>query len=175
MENNETQVQNTGDTVVAEQTQAKVDTEPKKVQNEADKRFTQDEVNNIVVGRLNSLYNGYGVKDKAELDALFQKATLYDDTKARYDALENEHRGIAEKLLFMENNINPARYDDVRAYFKGKELVFNAENLKKEIETHNEWLNVAEKPVATIKAVGNIKQTETKENDKDKAMKLFGF
>ena len=171
----ETQVQNTGDTVVADQQDPKPQNDEKKVENEGEKRFTQDEVNNIVVGRLNSLYNGYGVKDKAELDALIGKATLYDDTKARYDALENEHRGTAEKLLFLENNINPARYDDVRAYFKGKELVFNDENLKKEIETHNEWLIVAEKPVATIKAVGNIKQTETKENDKDKAMKLFGF
>lgn len=170
----EAQVQNQVNTVVDGQETPKVENEPKNVENEG-KKFTQDEVNNIVVGRLNSLYNGYGAKDKAELDALFEKAKSYDEFKTRYDSLEKSHLELAEELTFIKNNINPARYDDVRAYFKGKEIVFNEENLQKEIETHNEWLKVAEKPVTTIKAVGNIKQTVNKESEKDKAMKLFGF
>lgn len=138
------------------------------------KTFTQEQVNAFVQNRINSIYGGYGVKDKAELDGLVQKARDYDELKTRYDSLEKEHYTNSEKLTFIENNINPARYDDVRAYFKGKEIVFNAENLLAELETHPEWLNVqVEKPVTTI-TVGNSKKEKPQENDKEKAFKLFG-
>lgn len=166
---NETQVQNQDNTVVVKQTQTNNENEPVK---ESEKTFTQDDVNNIVVGRLSSIYKGYGVKDKAELDLLVQKANGFDELKTNFDSLSIEHQNTKDKLVFLENNINPERYDDVKAYFKGKEIVFNAENLIKEIETHKEWLNV---PKSTFK-VGNVQQEQiSNKTDKERAMELFGF
>ena len=92
--------------------------------------------------------------------------------KTNYDSLFLEHQNQNNELLFMKNNISPDRYDDVKAYFKGKEIVFNAENLVKEIETHKEWLNA---PKSTFK-VGNVQQEQTNnKTDKERAMELFGF
>jgi hypothetical protein len=138
-----------------------------------EKTFTQEQVNEFLQKRIASIYGGYGAKDKAELDAIVEKAKGYDDLKSRYDSLEKDHYTNFEKLTFMENNISPTRYDDIRAYFKGKEIVFNAENLLKELETHQEWLNVPEKPTTTVK-VGHTKTEQPKETDKEKAFKLFG-
>jgi hypothetical protein len=147
-----------------------VDNEP--TPNDNEKTFNQEQVNAFIQNRLSSIYGGYGVKDKTELDALVEKAKSFDDFKSKYDSLENEHSKTVEKLTFIENNVNPERYDDVRAYFKGKELVFNADNLIKELETHKEWLKV--EPVTTIK-VGNIKTEQPKATEKEQASKLFGL
>lgn len=147
----------------------KTEEEPK-----AEKTFTQEQVNAFVQNRLSAIYGGYGVKDKAELDELVQKSRDYDELKTRYDSLEKDHYSKSEQLTFIENDINPERYDDIRVYFKGKELVFNAENLIKELETHPEWIKPkVEKPVTTI-TVGKSKQEKPTEDEKQKAFKLFG-
>ena len=101
-----------------------------------------------------------------------QKASGFDELKTNFDSLSIEHQNTKDKLVFLENNISPDRYDDVKAYFKGKEIVFNAENLVKEIETHKEWLNA---PKSTFK-VGNVQQEQiNNKTDKERAMELFGF
>lgn len=144
---------------------------------QVEKTFTQEQVNGFMQERINSIYNGYGVSNKAELDALIEKAKGFDEVNANYQTTKTQNeeyaqqnRTLAEKVAFIENNVNPERYDDVRAYFKGKEIEFNAENLLKELETHKEWLNEN----TTIK-VGFSKTEQPKETEWEQAKKLFNL
>lgn len=144
--------------------------------------FTQEQVNEIVRKRLekadNKFYSRYGVGKKEELDELVGKAQSYDVMKERYDGLVSSNKSLTEELTFLKNNINPERYDDVKAYFKGKDLEFNAENLIKELETHNEWLNVVKQetaPKTTIQSLGTDRQVQERiESDAEKAKRIFG-
>ena len=147
----------------------------------ADKTFTQDEVNEIVRARLEKahkkIYNRYGVEDKKSLDELIGKAQSYDVMKERIEAMRGENASLKEKITFLENNINPERYDDVRTYFKGKELEFNPENLLAELERHNEWLNPVKTdntPTTTITTLGTNKAEKQPIDEKEYASKLFG-
>lgn len=141
--------------------------------------FTQDQVNDFVRSRLNKFYNRYGVDGSKGLDELVGKAQSYSVMEERYKAMEEEKRGLMEKIAFMENNINPNRYEDVRAYFKGKEIEFNNDSLVNELATHPEWLNQAEtrEPMTTIKTLGSDTSTVpvNRPNEKDEVAKLFGL
>lgn len=139
-----------------------------------DRTFTRDEVTKILKRRLdryqNSVYTKYGVKDSTELDSLFEKAKTYDDIiKARDEALE--------KVAFMENNINKDKYDDVRTYFKGKGLQFTEDELKRQLETHPEWINKPQettKPTTTITPVGTPSSGPVDKSEHEIAKRIFG-
>lgn len=146
------------------------------------KTFTQEMVDEIVRTRLDrdrrATYNRYGVKDKNGLDELIGKSQSYDVMRERYEAIKTENVSLKEKMAFISNNINPAREDDIRAYFKGKEIEFNETNLIKELETHPEWLKVKEvsnAPQTTITSLGvehrPIRHAETED---ERRKRIFG-
>ena len=149
---------------------------------EEPKSFTQEMVDEIVRGRLErdrkATFKRYGVEDRDGLDALIGKAQSYDVMKERYEATKQENSGLKEKMAFMSNNINPAREEDVRAYFKGKEIEFNETNLINELATHPEWLNVKETneaPQTTIKSLGVEHKTVTHhESEEERQKRIFG-
>jgi len=142
-----------------------------------ERTFSRDEVTRILKRRIDryqkSVFTKYGVKDASEFDSLFQKAKGYDDIVKSKDEL-------AEKVAFLENNINPERYDDVRTYFKGKGLPFTEEGLKTALESHPEWLKQApesakpSKPTTTIRSVGTEPRSPSAKDEKEIAKKLFG-
>lgn len=144
--------------------------------------FTQNQVNDIVRDRLKraeeKIYNRYGVNDKNELDSYVGKAQSYDVMKERYNGLKDENYSLKETIAFKNNDVNPNKIDDVRTYFKGKELEFNEDNLKNELLTHPEWKNYDVKTkdnITTIKTFGNEK-TEIKSEDEDaKQKRIFGI
>ena len=134
-------------------TETKTETTPK--------TFTQEQVNEIVRERLERTYKGYGANSKEELDALFESS-----------------KKNGKELAFLKNNVNPSREGDIDAYFKGKGIDFNGENLAKELSTHPEWLNQAkaEEERTTIKVLGSDGRTPIPQaSEKDEAAKLFGF
>ena len=65
------------------------------------------------------------------------------------------------------------------AYFKGKGIDFNNDNLINELSTHPEWLNpvkVEAKPKTTIETLGSDSTTEMpKVSEKDEMAKIFGL
>ena len=149
---------------------------------EQPKSFTQEMVDEIVRNRLErdrkATYKRYGVEDKDGLDALIGKAQAYDEMKSRYDELVKTNASLEEKMAFITNNINPAREEDVRAYFKGKEIEFNETNLINELATHPEWLNVKETndaPQTTIKTLG-VEHTQVNhhESEAERQKRIFG-
>lgn len=141
------------------------------------KTFSQEQVNELVRKRLDSqtkrLFTRYNVQDKKQLDELVGMAQSYQVMKERYEILKNESYNYLEENAFLKNNINPDKYDDVRAYFKGKGIEFTNENLINELKSHNEWLNAPKE--TTIKSLGATKQEQEKAPESEMAAKLFGF
>lgn len=141
-----------------------------------EKTFTQNEVNDIVRGRLEKLYSNYGVNNSQELDELVNKAKSYDEMLGKYGDLENTNQSLTQRLSFVNNNINPDREDDILAYFKGKELSFNDETLKGLLETHPEWVNKPTQDKTTLQVMGNQAVIEKpKVNEEDEVAKMFGL
>ena len=152
-------------------------------QEETPKTFTQEQVNEMVKARLDrdrkSLFKRYGVEDRNALDDLIGKAQSYSVMEERYNAIQSEVNSLKESNLFLKNNINPERYDDVRTFFKGKELELNEENLANELSTHIEWITKSGeevKPKTTIQFMGNESPKEKPSvNERDLAMEMFGL
>lgn len=147
----------------------------------ASRSFTQDQVNDLMKRRLERsrqrFCSRYGVGDLAGLDALVGKAQVYDSLKGDYDKIKAENSALNERIAFMGNNVNPSKYDDVRAYFKGKSIAFSEGQLAEELKTHPEWLNVpgqADKPVTTIRSLGVEAAGVPQADERAIASKYFG-
>ena len=184
MEEKEQELVDTATTdVEATTTENEVDkVEENTEQEETPKTFTQEQVNEMVKKRLErdrqSFYKRYGVSDRNSLDDLIGKAQSYNVMEERYNKIQEEVNGLREHNAFLKNNVNPERYDDVRAYFKGKELPFNEENLIDAIATHSEWITKSGEeatPKTTIKAIGKEQATKPVIDEKESAMALFGL
>ena len=169
--------------VVEQQPEEEV-VEPKQPEQEqqVEKTFTQQQVDDLIKARLerktNSLYKRYGVSNSGELDELIGKSQAYDVMKERYSTLKDENNQLKERLAFMSNGINPEREEDVRAYFKGKDIDFNEESLKTELQTHPEWLKIIEDdktPKTTIEKLGvEHKDSKVPESEAEKMNRIFG-
>ena len=180
MENEEIKEQENVETATTDvgETQTENKENEKEPLEEKGKTFTQDQVNDFVRNRINKVYARYGVEDSKGLDDLINKSRSYEVMEERYSKMQDHNRELEEKIAFMTNNINPSRYDDVRAYFKGKSLEFTNDALVNELQTHPEWLNVVktETPKTTIQSLGgdNIHYKPPKD-EKAEAFKLFGL
>lgn len=147
------------------------------------KSFTQNEVNEMIRARLernnNSFFKRYGVENRDGLDGLIGKAQSYNVMKERYNGLKDENAQLKERIAFLSNQISPDREEDVRAYFKGKEMEFNEEALIKELETHPEWRKVIQEdttPKTTIKVLGvEHKDRNIQETEAEKQKRIFGI
>jgi len=144
------------------------------IENNDVKTFTEQELNEIVRNRLirqkSRLHQQLGVESDEAITELIDKVKKADELKSIVDSLQNENTLYKEQLTFIENNIDIKRYDDVKAYFKGKELTLTPETLKAELITHPEW--VAQKSVQTI---GGQRQPAPVKDERKTAMELFGI
>lgn len=165
----ETEVEVITETKVEETTELEPTNEDSDV-----KTFTEQELNEIVRNRLirqkNRLHQQLGVESDEAITELIEKVKKADELKSIVDSLQNENTLYKEQLTFIENNIDIKRYDDVKAYFKGKELTLTPETLKAELITHPEW--VAQKSVQTI---GGQRQPAPVKDERKTAMELFGI
>ena len=159
------------ETTETENEQGAVDVSQKK----EEERLTQSQVNDIITKRLakqaEGFYKKYGVSDEKGMDELFGKAKEYDELNKKYGALSETNSALNEKVMFADNSIRKDREDDVRTYFKGKELPMTDENIKEALKTHTEWANVSANPVA----VGNGGAPKVEEDEIDIASRLFGI
>lgn len=109
--------------------------------------FTQEQVNEIIKNRLAKFYKRYGVLDSQGLDDLVSMAQNYQSMKELYSDIQLQHKSVMEEnanlkrdMMFMNNNIDPNRYEEIVALFKGKEMELNEDNFKQELFSHKEWL-----------------------------------
>lgn len=147
-------------------------------ENETQKYFTQEQLNNVVRDRLNKVYSRYEVNNAQELDDLVSKAYEREVYEEEYNNLLNNYTKINRELTFLKNNINFDREDDIVAYFKGKDIDFTADNLIEALKTHPEWLNAksaSETQKTTIQALGNdANHKDVSLSELEQAEKLFG-
>lgn len=138
------------------------------------KTFTQDEVNEIVKKRLdkhtNSTLKQYNLESLEELESLLTKGRDYQKVFEELEKLKATNRELIEKDLFNSNKIDENRFDDVRTYFKGKELELSAESLAQALTTHPEWV----KKIAQVE-IGAEKQPKDLHSDLENERKrIFG-
>lgn len=139
-------------------------------------KLTQEEVNNLVKDRVNKtkeqFYKRYGVSSREELDDLIGKCQSFDEVKERYDNLNVENQSLKQELAFLKNNIDNKKIDDIKIYFKGKELELNEENLINELSTHPEWV----KANTSINTLGvEHKETKREETEDERIKRVFGI
>lgn len=173
MENQEEKMVNSSEEVVVDPT-AVGDTDSTE-----EKKFTQEEVNDIVRKRLDkqksSFLKNYNVESEEELTDLLKKALGYEELKSSLDTEKKSKGELVEKLAFLENNINQDKVDDIKTYFKGKELELNSDNLKNLLDTHKEWVNEKQN-ITTILPLGSDNTTPKPQvSEKEQASKLFGL
>lgn len=172
------------DTPMAEQTVSTPDT-PTTTEVEAitptepEKMYSKAEVIELMKKRVNRSHNSffkrYGVKDLQELDDKFNGSKQLQED---YLGLQNKNSELMREIAFLKNNINPDRYDDIIAYFKGKGIEFSETELVNLLASHPEWLKQIEQPqptaTTTIKALGVEGHPEPKQSEKELASKLLG-
>ena len=142
--------------------------------------YTQEQVNDIVRSRLDraskAIYDRYGVDGEEGLDELIGMAQAYQTMKSKYDAMQDELKGLKEQNMFHANSVLPEKEDDVRTYFKGKGLEMSDEALKQVLFTHPEWLAMAKPaPTTTIVPLGSQAEEAPKPNEEAEAARMFGL
>jgi hypothetical protein len=145
-----------------------------------ERKYSKEEVTTILKKRLERFQAGffqkYGVKNSQELDALYEKHKDYDALVTERDGLKESHAQMSEKVAFLENNVDPNRYDDIRTHFKGLGQSFDSAILGEMIKTHPEWVKKSATNVqqTTIKQVGSPKTTSPTESAEAKEERIFG-
>jgi len=150
--------------------------------------FTRDQVNKLMQKRVershNAFYNRYGVKDLTELDNLFGQASSYGPLKEQFDELtktnseltaknselNNQYRELSKKYAFKSGNINPDKISDIEAYFKGKNIEIDENNLAKELLSHPEWVTKA----SSIQPLGAESRPSPGIDERELAEKYLG-
>jgi len=145
-----------------------VETEPQT--NQATGRsYTKSEVQDLMRKRVErshrAFFTRYGVENLKGLDNL-----LYGNEELRGKNLE-----LTREVAFLKNNINPDKYEDIIAHFKGNDLEFNEETLIELLKTHPEWVKAQPQPTQPV--VNKIGVEGTKKpvvDERALASKLLG-
>ena len=125
----------------------------------------------------NSFFTRYGVKDLAELDALFGKSIDYDDAKKmldemnqKYSDLETGHKDLTKRYAYKVGNVNPDKIADIETYFKGKGIDIDENTLAEELKTHPDWVT----KTATVQNIGSEVTPVSDMDEKAVASEIFG-
>lgn len=169
-------------TAQPEQTNSTVETKTNEVStpNATATTFTQAQVDEIVSNRLKKeherIFKRYNVADFDECDSFMGKAQAYDVMKERYDQMQTENVSNREYIALLKNNIKPEKYDEVKAYFKGKGVELTEEALSSEMSEHDYWLNTPTNTAqkTTITKLGAEATEKPKFDEKELASKIFG-
>ncbi len=174
-ENAVTATETPTETVATEQT---TETTPS-VDNEVapERRYTKNEVIDMMkrrVGRShNAFFKRYGVTDLKGLDELFENSKKFSSMNDEFGKIQLKNSELMRENAFLRNNINPDKYNDIIAYFKGNNVEFSEDELLKALPTHNEWLKQSA-PVTTISTLGSEAHTMPVQDEAARAAKLLG-
>lgn len=136
--------------------------------------FTQEQVNAIVKERLERDRKGtltkLGLSDWGELESFAEKAKGYDGLSEKAKKAEESLKEASERLVFLENGLDPERKGDIEAILKGKGLALTDETVKAELPTHPEW---AKKP--QVPHIGADRGEKKQETEYDVAKRFYGW
>lgn len=146
-----------------------------------EKMYNRQQITEMMKRRVershNAFFKRYGVANLKELDDKFALAGKYDELNTQFAPIQAKNLELVRENAFLRNNINPERYDDIIAYFKGKDLEFSEEGLLEAVKTHPEWLkpSIVPAPTTTIKTFGAEKQTPRPETEDEKFNRIYGY
>lgn len=162
----------------AEATEAEKGSDATPATEETHRTFTQEELNGIVKERLDrqsaKFLQRLGLESMDGIDEMLEHAKAYAEAQelmARYQ-LENEN--LRQEMAFRDNEVNPKKVDDVKAYFKGKGLELTGDSLKEELETHPEW-RIQKPKVTTVRTLSPEKNSPKGDDGWEYAKQLFGL
>ena len=143
-----------------------------------ERTFTQDELNAIVKERLDRQTAKFLQRLELEsmdgIDQLLEHAKGYSEAQELMTRYQLENEDLRQQIAFRDNDVNQAKVDDIRAYFKGKGLELNAESLKEQLETHPEWL-IQKPKTTTIRQLSPEKNAPKSVDEWEIARKYFGL
>lgn len=152
---------------------------PSLQEKEEKRAFSRSQFNDIIKRRLDrqlkGIYGRFNVTDEAGLNECVDRLKAASLLEESYNNLKTENSQLKEKNAFISNSIDENRYDDIRTYFKGKELNFSEEALKQELQNHPEWVKSIESPKTTIQALGVDTKAPQGEDDDSKMKRIFGI
>ena len=145
-------------------------------QEETPKAYTSEQVKELMKKRIdrshNSIFNRYGVKSWEELDDICNN---YRSQQNEFGKLTARNSELVRENSFLRNNIEPTKYNDIIAYFKGNNIEFSEEELTKALETHPEWLKRPKINLQIKSRLGVENQPQTQETEEQKRKRLFGI
>lgn len=164
--------------VTPEVTQTSNDTTQQVVNNVEEtptKTYTSEQVKALMDKRIershNSMFNRYKVKSFEELDDICNN---YRSQQEEFGKLTSKNAELTREIAFLKNNIDPEKYEDIIAYFKGKEIEFSEEALKQELSNHQEWLKKTPLSTTIRTRIGVSKTGVPTETDEEKQKRIFG-
>jgi len=167
----EQELQNGGTQVVDTPTTTMAEGNAASEQQPQEKMYSKAEVQDLMRRRVershNAFFKRYGVTNLDELDEFMRKSRTFGDD---YLSMKELNNNLTRENAFLRNNINPDKYDDIIAYFKGNNVEFAEEQLIEALKTHPEWL----KQKTTIQTMGNEFHNENLPSDKERASKILG-
>lgn len=143
-----------------------------------ERTYTKQEVIDMMkrrVGRShNAFFKRYGVQDLKGLDELFENSKKFSSMNDEFGKIQLRNSELMRENAFLRNNINPDKYDDIIAHFKGNNVEFSEEELLKALVNHPEWLKQQAAPQTTIRALGAEAHTMPAADEASMASKLLG-
>lgn len=142
-----------------------------------EKTFTKNQVVEMMKKRISrshsAFFKRYGVENLDALDSLFENAHKFNEMNGEFGKIQLRNSELVRENSFLRNNINPDKYADIIAHFKGNGVEFSEEELIKALTNHPEWLKPTV-PATTIKTLGSETHTLPTPNEAEKASKLLG-
>lgn len=144
-----------------------------------ERTYTKEQVIEMMKKRVarshNAFFKRYGVENLEALDGLFENSKKFSSMNDEFGKIQLRNSELMRENAFLRNNIDPNRYDDIVAYFKGKDMDFSEDELLKALPTHNEWLKQTAAPATTtIRSLGSEAHTLPKVDEADIASRLLG-
>lgn len=156
-------------------------TQPAAEQTPQERMYNKQQIIEMMKRRVershNAFFKRYGVANLKELDDRFELAKKYDELNTQFAPIQARNSELIRENAFLRNNINPERYDDIIAYFKGKDIEFTEEELLNAVKTHPEWLkpSTVPTPTTTMRTFGVEQSPARKETEDEKFNRIYGF
>lgn len=139
--------------------------------------YSKAEVQDLMKRRVErshkAFFTRYGVENLKALDELMNKSKSFSDMETEYGAIQLKNSELLRENAFLRNNINPDKYNDIIAHFKGLDIDFSEEQLLEALKTHPEWLK-PQPQATTIQKMGNEFHKEDTPSERELASKLLG-
>lgn len=146
-----------------------------------EKLYNKQQIINMMKRRVErshkAFFTRYKVADLDELDAKFALADKYNELNAQFAPIQARNSELVRENAFLRNNVNPDKYSDIVAYFKGNDLEFTEEGLLEALGTHPEWLkpSTVPAPQTTVKSFGIEQVGKRQETEDEKFNRIFGY